>query len=180
MKEKNKQIAMGIVVFVLVLALTLQFRSMRKQSIQNGDFASSSLKDSLLNWKEKYENAKKEADKSDEELAQIRSEKVSDNTEKSAELDKYNTLLGLTDVKGEGIVITAKDGQISSSASSAGTDDISSMLVHDADLREIVGELENAGAEAISINDKRIVNTTSIECARKYYINKWRTSKLTI
>ena len=32
-------------------------------------------------------------------------------------------------------------------------------------MREIVSELTNAGAEAISINDQRIVNTTCITCA---------------
>ena len=80
--------------------------------------------------------------------------------EKADELKKYNLLLGLTDVSGEGITITAKDGTINKA-----TDNISSYLVHDADLREIVNELANAGAEAISINDQRIVNTTSITCA---------------
>ena len=69
-------------------------------------------------------------------------------------------LLGLTDVVGDGIIITAKDGQVN-----VATDSINQYLVHDSDLREIVSELINAGAEAISINDQRIVNTTCINCA---------------
>ena len=46
-------------------------------------------------------------------------------------------------------------------------DDISNHIVHDADLRAIVNELKNAGAEAISINGQRLVNTTAITCIRK-------------
>ena len=36
--------------------------------------------------------------------------------------------------------------------------------MHDTDLISIVNELKNAGAEAISINDQRIVSNTVIEC----------------
>ena len=84
----------------------------------------------------------------------------SSSKEKTEKLKANNQLLGLNDVKGEGIIITAKDGQIVKPA-----DNISDYLVHDADLREIVSELCNAGAEAISINDQRIVNSTCIVCA---------------
>jgi len=40
----------------------------------------------------------------------------------------------------------------------------SDLLVHDGDLIQVINELFNAGAEAISINGQRIVSTTSIEC----------------
>ena len=41
----------------------------------------------------------------------------------------------------------------------------SNYLVHDGNLVAIINELKVAGAEAISINGKRIVNSTSINCA---------------
>ena len=37
-------------------------------------------------------------------------------------------------------------------------------MVHEEDLLYIVNELFNSGADAISINDQRIVSTTSIVC----------------
>ena len=40
--------------------------------------------------------------------------------------------------------------------------DSSKYLVHDKDILDIVNELKNAGAEAISINDERIVLTTTV------------------
>lgn len=38
-------------------------------------------------------------------------------------------------------------------------------MVHDEDLRRIINEMKNSGAEAISINDQRIVATTAIVCS---------------
>ena len=38
------------------------------------------------------------------------------------------------------------------------------IIVHDTDILEIVNVLRNAGAEAISINDQRIIATTPISC----------------
>lgn len=42
--------------------------------------------------------------------------------------------------------------------------DANKLLVHEEDLLRIVNELFNAGADAISINDQRIVSTTPILC----------------
>ena len=38
------------------------------------------------------------------------------------------------------------------------------IIVHDTDILEIVNVLRNAGAEAISINDQRVIATTPISC----------------
>ena len=37
-------------------------------------------------------------------------------------------------------------------------------MVHDSDLRSVVNELFSAGAEAIAINDQRLVANSSIRC----------------
>ena len=36
--------------------------------------------------------------------------------------------------------------------------------VHDIDVLSVINELKNAGAEAISINDQRVVSTTAFSC----------------
>ena len=76
------------------------------------------------------------------------------------ELHKINVLLGLTDVRGAGVIITVSDSNLETSQIL----DVNKAIVHDGDLMEIVNILKNAGAEAISINDQRIVNTTAITC----------------
>lgn len=164
MKNKYAYIAISIVCIVLSTAITVQIRTMEDEnSVVSQAFANSELKDTLLEWKEKSENAEAELEKSTIELEKIRqASTTNDNSskEKQEELKKYNQLLGITDVVGPGIVLTVSD------SSNEGTSiDLSNLIVHDTDLRNLVNELANAGAEAISINDERIVNTTCITCA---------------
>lgn len=163
-KEKSFRIVMSIICLVLTMTITLQIRTMsKKTSSVSSNSSNSQLIDSFLEWQEKYDKMTKKLEKSSELLESEREDVANKNQEKqqkTEELKKYNLLLGLTNVSGEGIIITAKDGTINKA-----TDNISSYLVHDADLRELVNELANAGAEAISINDQRIVNNTSITCA---------------
>ena len=164
MKNTKAYISIAIICVVLATAITLQIRTIKKEnSVVSQEFANSELKDSLLEWKEKSENAEKDLEKSAKELEEIRqASTTNDNSaeEKQEELKKYNQLLGLTDVKGNGIIITVSDSSNDNTAI-----DLSSLIVHDADLRNLVNELANAGAEAISINDERIVSSTCITCA---------------
>ena len=163
-KNMFYKVSLAIVFFILSLAITLQVRTMAKndskvtQLLRNDE-----LKDSLLQWEEKYNNITAKLNQSNKELEEIRTSATqydSSSQEKTDQLKKNNMMLGLLNVTGEGITITAKDGQVAKAA-----DNVSDYLVHDVDLREIVSELSNAGAEAISINDQRIVNTTCIVCA---------------
>ena len=86
-------------------------------------------------------NEYKETEKSNEET-----EKVIDN-----ELEQVNMLLGKTDVQGKGIEIFLRD-----------TEDEEVPKINADDLLVIVNALKLAGAEAISINDQRIINMTDI------------------
>lgn len=164
MKHKSLGIALGIVCFVLALALTLQIRTMTiENSVVSQTFANDELKDSLLQWKEKYDKAVEQLEASNKELDVIRKSattNASDAEQKNNELKVNNMLLGLTDVEGEGIVIELADGKSNSLVL-----DASNLLIHDGNLREIVNELANAGVEAIEINGQRIVNSTYIICA---------------
>ncbi len=64
--------------------------------------------------------------------------------------------VGLTDKRGTGVVVTLDD-----SASGSGTADT---ISHAADLRDIVNVLWKNGAQAISINNERIIFNSSIDC----------------
>jgi uncharacterized protein YlxW (UPF0749 family) len=61
-------------------------------------------------------------------------------------------------VQGPGVRVTLTD----STRSWAGRAD--DLLVHDFDLRDVIGILWLGGAEAISVNGERIVNSTSVYC----------------
>ena len=74
--------------------------------------------------------------------------KYEETYEKYEETIATNLIVGNTDIYGEGIIVTL-------------TDNNNQVIVAE-DLLELINELRYAGAEAISINDVRIINTTDI------------------
>lgn len=79
------------------------------------------------------------------------------------ELEKHRMLAGLLDVEGPGVVVILNDRKrddIQNSDSAL----INQFIVHDSDLLNVVNELRAAGAEAISINNVRIIETSRISC----------------
>lgn len=164
MKKKNSYIWVIVICVVLTTAITVQVRTMKGEgSVVSIGYANSQLRDSLLEWKERAERAEHDLEKSITELEKTRMATTNnDNSseEKQKELKEYNKLLGLTDVSGSGITITVSD-----SNTEATSLDLSALIIHDTDLRGLVNELSNAGAEAISINGERIVSSTCITCA---------------
>ncbi|MDI9513525.1 MAG: DUF881 domain-containing protein [Bacillota bacterium] len=76
---------------------------------------------------------------------------------------------GLTNVRGDGIIITMQDAQ------TAGDMNIEDYIIHDADITGILNELRSNGAEAISINGERILGTSKLVCAGPtIFLNKSR------
>ena len=164
MQSKNFRIEIGIICFFLFVIISLQYRTIKKNSaLVSQAFGDDQLKGALIQSKEKYEKMTSELEKTTKKLEEVRSraEKVTTSSNETSEkLKKNDMLLGLTNVKGNGIVIVAKDSKVT-----LATDDISKYLVHDSDLREIINELSNAGAQAIEINGQRIVNSSCVTCA---------------
>lgn len=76
------------------------------------------------------------------------------------ELKRNRIILGSVPVIGEGIKITLNDAP----EVMFGGDYTNSMLVHDKDLVRVINDLRNAGAEAIAINDHRIVFNSAGLC----------------
>ncbi|MFR2534088.1 MAG: DUF881 domain-containing protein [Clostridia bacterium] len=168
MKKNQVAITLGLVCIVLTIAIVVQMNTIKGTSSTVAQtLTEDGLRDEVLRAKEKYDNTFKELENAEKQLAKIREKATqNDNTaeEKAEQIKKNNHLLGLTNVEGEGIEITLKDDPNATRESISILDDISNHLVHDSDLRMIVNELKNAGAEAISINGQRIVSTTGIMC----------------
>lgn len=75
---------------------------------------------------------------------------------KVEQVEKLEKQVGLTDVNGEGIIITLDDAQNPEVSSQS--------ITHAADLRDIANLLWGNGASAIEINGERIIFNTSIDC----------------
>lgn len=80
-----------------------------------------------------------------------------------AQISDYEMFIGLNKVEGPGIVLTIKDGKTNPLEES--TDEIDNKLLHYYDMELILNELRLAGAEAISVNNHRVVPWTGVVCS---------------
>lgn len=163
--EKNKiALLLGVMCMLLTIGICVQIKTVNDSSTGVGRTqAENELRNSVLTWKERYERLYLQNADKEKELENLRaevSEQDTDSFDLSDELEKNNILLGYHEVTGQGLIITVKDANADSIVGNA-----TAYIVHDGDLLEIVNALKNAGAEAISINGERIVNTTAITCA---------------
>lgn len=88
---------------------------------------------------------------SSEEVVQLMKEQLQD----------YGMISGLNEVKGPGLVIKINDGKYSSSDPQYYK---WSKIFHDTDAENLLYQIRAAGAEAISINDHRIISTSAVKC----------------
>jgi len=79
-----------------------------------------------------------------------------------AQISDYEMFIGLNKAEGSGIVLTIKDGN--TNALEDDPDEIRNKLLHDYDMELILNELKAAGAEAISVNNHRVVPWTGVIC----------------
>ncbi len=162
-------VTLGIVCFVLTIAIFVQIKTTNNsnstvaQTMEEND-----LRDQVLRMKEKYDNAYEELQSATKRLEKVREDATKDDSEakeKQEELSLNNMLLCKTDVTGEGVIVTLKDGKSNSSDLLSSSIVVGGdVVVHNSDLLEVVNALKNAGAEAISINGERIVQTSAITC----------------
>ena len=159
--KKSMIITIGLVCFLLVMIIFMQFKVIQESQETNIDtMQETELRQELASWKTKYEETKEKYDETANTLDTYRKESTSDEEKKETlekELESLEMALGKTDVEGEGVIITLSEKDDNELSDGEKKEPISAM-----DLVYIVNYLKDAGAEAISINDERIVNTTDI------------------
>lgn len=85
---------------------------------------------------------------------------LDDMIEVNSQIKMMKFYNGFTDVRGPGIMLRVSDNTIED------TDlDIMERIVHDVDIVVLLNDLKAAGAEAIEINGKRIINMSEVLCA---------------
>lgn len=165
-KEKYHNIIIGSLCFLIASSICVQYRSVHTY-VTKGEAAVQSmsenkLRDRVLKEQENYNNLYSElqiAQKQLEDLRKNSSASSEESKELEKELSELNTVLGYTDVKGKGIIVTLRDSSVNAN------DNFSDNVVHDIDILEVVNELFNAGAEAVSVNGQRIISTSAITCS---------------
>lgn len=151
---------LGLVCFVLTGVMFAQFKTVEKTDITSIEaMRESELRTTLTSWKTKCEELEKKLQETNEKILEYQ-EKGVDNQETlellEKELEEANLLLGITDVTGKGVIVTLSDNSESE--------------IDIYDILQLLNELKLAGAEAISINGVRIVNTTDVALINNSYI----------
>lgn len=163
MSKKLISLVLGLMCLVLTWGIAVQIKTVSGNGTTVSTNAKENeLRDAVLKAKEKYDNMYAELEYMEEQLEIERTNSTQNNTELEQlenEIKGGNKILGLSEVTGDGIIITVND-----STSLNIFDDPNLLVVHDIDLINIVNELKSVGAEAISINGQRIVTTSAIEC----------------
>lgn len=106
--------------------------------------------DKLVKQKEEELELLKNIEQGDKNIVDILKEDLS--------LNKLTS--GSTSIEGPGIRITMYDNMSSEIVGF----DINDDVIHDVDILNILNDLKIAGAEAISINNQRVVSTSEIKC----------------
>ncbi len=145
-------ISIGTIALILTMVLFIQFKTVRETDITAIEtMREAELRTELASWKSKYDEISTKLQDTEEKISNYRND--IENNEKSSQLleqelietEKY---LGYTDLEGEGISVKL--------------DDTEYKQVESSDILSLVNELRLAGAEAISINEERVVSTTEI------------------
>ena len=167
-KEKINKIVLSIIIalicVVLIATILVQFKTVEETDITAIEtMREAELRTSLSEWKSKYNEASEQLEETNNRISEYE-QKANDEQETKnlveSELKQTNMIWGKTNVKGPGVIVTLSDSKKDANS----VLNPSTLLVHDVDILGVVNELKNAGAEAISINDQRIVPTTSISC----------------
>lgn len=164
--EKGKitmAIAISIACFALVSVMSMQFKIVNQTDITAiENMRETELRTELANWKAKYEETEEKYEEIEAKIEEYQQTKQSnEETEKlvDAELEQVNMTLGKTDIEGEGIQVILRETE---------NEEISKINAND--LLVIVNALKLAGAEAISINDERIINMSDIVTINNTFI----------
>lgn len=157
--------SMGIICLVMAFLVTLQIKSVM---YNHATATEESLRiDDLL---KQLNDARTKNEKLTELNASLRldiqdfKDEASENSDFSktilSQLERAEIMAGMVEVSGNGIIITVRDSAIENTIG-----DLNNYIIHDTDLLSIINELCDAGAEAISLNNERIISTSEIRCA---------------
>lgn len=144
----------------LVIVMSVQLKTINQTDITSLEsMQEEELRNQILDLKEKNKDIENKIEDNEGKINEYK--ETLNNSQKASELlqnelQEYEEKIGLTDVTGEGIILTLTD-----------TDEQSYSY---SNLVDFINELKYAGATAISINDYRIINTTEIVEISKRYI----------
>lgn len=163
MNKVRHKICIAVVCLILGFLITYQFKAVNRREFNaNYKEVNSQLISERDELKIQVDEYKKSIDELKNKISEFENSVANNDVQNKIiidELEQLRILSGLNDVTGPGVVIriVPKNNIFGNK--------IEVQPINDYDLVSIVNELNAAGAEAISINDNRIINSTGIRNA---------------
>lgn len=149
---KQGRWAIASVCVILGMMLVFQFRVTRQNSSENITLQRAG------NLSVKIQELERERDALKEELSQIKQDGAYEGLLKENKALKIDA--GIEPMEGSGIIVTIADSSVPVKSG----ENPNLYLIHDEDILKVINELKSAGAEAISINEQRVVANTEVRC----------------
>lgn len=153
-------ITIGLMCFILFAVIFMQFKTINSTDITALErMRESELEKEIMTLKAKYEETYKKLTETTDKISEY---KETINSEQKAlqvlqdEVKESQVLLGKSDVSGTGVIVTLSDTKNAN--------------IESEDLLVLINLLNDAGAEAISINDQRVVCNSYIATIRNTFI----------
>jgi len=145
-------ITIGVMCLILTMLIFMQVKTISNVDVSELELMrESELKTEITTLKTKYEEVEAKIEETNEKILEYE-QAITDGNEaailQQKELKETEDLLGKNSVTGEGIVITLTNTGKSS--------------VKASDLIELINILKDAGAEAISVNEQRLIYSSYI------------------
>ncbi|MHB9095124.1 MAG: DUF881 domain-containing protein [Eubacteriales bacterium] len=158
---KRAQIYVTVVLLFLGMMVAVQIRSTRKIQQNVPSNRVQELTSRLQETKEERDTLRVRVEDLRKKLDQASSGQGGANQAIRDELDKARMEAGLVAVKGQGVQVTLND----SPKELQPGENPNLFILHEEDLLKVVNELKAGGAEAISVNEQRLLATSEIRCA---------------
>ncbi len=145
------KLILGLVFVALGFMLSVQFKTTEMEKTIRVE--------RVEDLSERLKQVESEKEWLSQELDELKKE--GGNSALKAEIGRLKMLAGLSDIVGKGVEIVLDDSKILSKPG----DNPNLYIIHDEDLLRVLNELRAAGAEAISVNDQRILAMSEVRCA---------------
>lgn len=145
--EATITITIGVMVLILTTVIFVQFKTVKQTDITSlENMREDELRDEISNFKQKADEIERQIEETKLKIAEYEETITTDKEAAELlekELEQQNNILGKNCVKGSGIVVKLTDTRAQKITSN--------------DIRELINQMKEDGAEAISINEQRIV-----------------------
>ena len=158
MAKRDVQWVIILVGVIMGLMLTIQFRATQQINMNVPVQRAKGLTTQLEKVRVDRQELKEKVEKLQTELDQaVQGLQLSDQKSK---LETARIEAGISKVVGKGVEVTLNDSNVSLRPD----ENPNLYVLHDEDVLKVLNELKASGAEAISINDQRLLATSEVRC----------------